>query len=330
MSQISPTLPPPRFAFARRLAWGALWLLIILLLELALCRLFFYDRAEFLIWINVLTPYLYLPAYPILLLALCTRRRGLALAATVLAVLHLIWVLPPLLPAPTAAAAAGPTVRIFNANLFAGNREFAAMLAEIQAADPDVLVLQEYTPGWHRAFVDAGIAETYPYSLLDVHPSPFGAAIWSKLPLEAGEVWSAAGADMLRATLRVQGTPVRLYGVHPPPPLRDIPRWDQQMGALAATIAAESGPTIVAGDFNVTPQNRWYREMVNGRYRDAHQACGRGWATTWPNGTRLVPPVRLDHVLISSEISCLVITEGLGRGSDHRPIVVSVALKAES
>ncbi|MCB8965415.1 MAG: endonuclease/exonuclease/phosphatase family protein [Ardenticatenaceae bacterium] len=311
------------------LLWGALWLIVVLLAELALCRLFFYDRTEIFIWANVMTPYLYLPAYAILLLAVVRRRWGLAGVSGLIVAAHLVWLAPNLAQAealaPTAATA--PSLRLFSANLFARNEQYAAMIAEIEAADPDVLLLQEYTPVWHAALSDAGLFAAYPYSITNIYPSPFGAAIWSKLPLQDGEVWEAGGVQMLRATLVFNEQAIRLYNVHPSPPLFALDTWNGQLGGLAAALAAETGPVVAIGDFNVTPQNYWYQELTNGRLRDAHLDRGRGLAVTWPNGYNYVPPVRLDHALLSPELICLDIQEGLGKGSDHKPLIVDIALQ---
>ena len=60
--------------------------------------------------------------------------------------------------------------------------------------------------------------------------------------------------------------------------------------------------------------------------RDAHVERGRGNATTWPNGQRWYPPIRIDQVFLRGQTVCLSINEGTGRGSDHRPMLFEVAL----
>jgi endonuclease/exonuclease/phosphatase (EEP) superfamily protein YafD len=39
-----------------------------------------------------------------------------------------------------------------------------------------------------------------------------------------------------------------------------------------------------------------------------------------------LPPVRLDHVLLSPELGCTAVREGEGRGSDHRPVIADLVL----
>jgi endonuclease/exonuclease/phosphatase (EEP) superfamily protein YafD len=313
--------------YLTHLLWSGLWLTTLLLLFFALARFLLYDRFEVMIWVNMATPYVYLPAYPVLLAAARRRRWGLTAVAGGIVALHIVWMIPHLPRPVPQPAATGPTLRLFNANLYAGNRDVGPILAEIEAVDPDVLLLQEYTPRIHQAFLHSGLLDEYPYGVNDAYPSPFGSAIWSKYPLRDAEVWDAAGIPMTRATLHREGRTVRLYNVHPPPPLFAIERWRRQQAAIVAAAAAEAGPVILAGDFNYTQHNRWFKELENGRFREIHLDRGRGWAVTWPNGGRLAPPIRLDHIFLTPEIVALSVREGEGHGSDHKPIIAVVAWK---
>jgi len=85
---------------------------------------------------------------------------------------------------------------------------------------------------------------------------------------------------------------------------------------------------VAAGDFNVTQFNSWIQDLDELGFRSAHEELGRGGATTWPNQQRLFPPIRLDHVLVSKQVVPLSIREGVGEGSDHKPVIVDLALAA--
>ena len=84
---------------------------------------------------------------------------------------------------------------------------------------------------------------------------------------------------------------------------------------------------MTAGDFNATRYHPSFRRLLSDGMRDAHERRGRGWAATWPRNRRLLPPLmRLDHVLVSHGVEVRSIREGLGRGSDHRPIIADLVL----
>lgn len=200
------------------------------------------------------------------------------------------------------------------------------MLDEIAAADADVLVIQEYSPLWHEAFVAAGIPEAYPHSVLLVRDDPFGSAIYSRRPITDGGEWKTGGLPMIRATIMLDDRPVRLYNIHPFPPTGSAGRWNPQMAAMVAALQAETGPAIAIGDFNMNRHVRHYRDLLKSGFHSAHVETGRGFVTTWPNGMlRYVPPVQLDHALFSEELVALHTEEGVGQGSDHIPFIVDVA-----
>ena len=77
-------------------------------------------------------------------------------------------------------------------------------------------------------------------------------------------------------------------------------------------IEVQTGPLIVIGDFNATQHSAVYEQLTAGRLRSAHTDCGRGYATTWPNGQWPLPPIRIDQAFLSPEIECLSIAEGVG------------------
>jgi endonuclease/exonuclease/phosphatase (EEP) superfamily protein YafD len=139
----------------------------------------------------------------------------------------------------------------------------------------------------------------------------------------------AAGIPMTRATVDVDGTPVRLYNVHPVSPTSgpNVARWNDEHQALLDALKEEKAPKLlVAGDFNATQHHSWYAKLIGLPLEDAHAACGKGNATTWPNGSRWLPPVRIDQVLTSPGMGCLDIHEGKGKGSDHRPVIAEIAV----
>jgi endonuclease/exonuclease/phosphatase (EEP) superfamily protein YafD len=314
----------------QKVFWGLTGFLLVFLLEFVLIRLFLSDRTLVFVWANMFTPYLYLPVYGILLLGLWKRQWLITAVSAGIVAFHLYWVMMALLPGDVPAPAPGATpLRLFSANLLFANRETEAMIAEISAADPDVLVFQEYTSWWHEALLTSELAERYPYRVTEIRDSPFGAATWAKRPFAEQAVWFVEFVPVIEVVLEWDGQPVRIFNLHPPPPLDTTNYWNQIIGDMLTNVTAVEGPTIVAGDFNFTPYNNWYHQFQAHGLRNAHQSMGRGWATTFPNGTSSMPPVRIDHLFLSREIAGLAITEGIGFGSDHRPVLIDVALAAD-
>ena len=138
------------------------------------------------------------------------------------------------------------------------------------------------------------------------------------------------GVPLLRATLDVGGRPVTVLAAHTLPPRTEeyAHVWDHQMAILATLVERERGPLILLGDLNATTKARNYERLVAGRLRGAHEDRGRGLATTWPNGLFPLPPIRLDHVLVSRELAVRDVRELAPNGSDHVPVVADLAVLA--
>jgi endonuclease/exonuclease/phosphatase (EEP) superfamily protein YafD len=302
----------------------------------ATLRIVAHDALHPLLILNMFTPYVYLPAYALLAGALARRRWALAAVCALLVVAHLAWVLPGAArPAPLPEDAfSAPRLRIVSANLLMSNPDTGGIVGEVLREDPDVLVVQELSDHWRDAFESGEVGRRLPYRVTEVRESPFGVGIYSRYPLEDAGVWYAWGNPVARATLRVGGRAVRIYDVHPLPPVYPswVAIWEGALGEVYEELRKEfegsvqGQALIVAGDFNMTRHAAWFGRFTDLGLRDAHLDRGRGLAVTWPNGTLPVPPVQLDHVFLSGKVACLSVREGVGRGSDHRPLLLDVAL----
>lgn len=298
---------------------------------LAVARLTRYEGRSVIIAAEALTPYWFVPAYFALGLGLFSRHRALSIVAGALIALHLAWVLPeyrPARPLPAGARAA-PHLRIFSSNLRYTNSDMTGIAEEIRRARPDVVLLQELSPSNHEALERTGVLDQFEFSLVQPELRPTGSGVYSRLPMTDAATWDLDGMLNARVTVDVDGHPVRIYDIHTNAPFgaRGAPRWEHQLAAIGRAAEAETGALVVAGDFNASFGHRPFRALLDGRLRDAHVDRGNGRANTWPRDIPLVPPVvRIDHVLVSDQLSVLGIAEGTGRGSDHRPLIADLAV----
>lgn len=315
--------------FLSRLLTGVCACLLAFLLIVAAARLLAHDASLPLVILNLFTPYYLLLAVGLLLLCACRRQRVLFAGSVGMVLLFGAWVLPGTVRTAPRPPSTAPRLRLMSANLLMVNRDTEGIPAEILAARPDVLFVQELTPEWLDALSRPELLALLPHRLVEPHPpsDSFGIGILSRLPLVDPALQDLEGVPLATATVSLQGTPVRLYNIHtlPPRTVSYYPIWRRQLTRLAALIDAESGAVIVGGDLNVTQHAAWYRQLVKGSVRAAHEQCGRGLATTWPNGLFPVPSIRLDHLFLSLDLLCVSVTEGAGRGSDHRPLLLELA-----
>jgi len=235
--------------------------------------------------------------------------------------------------------ATGPaTARIVFANINLANDDLGPLAAWAAAMDADVIVLTEVAPR-HGAVVDAAFPG-YPERVLEPRRHPFGIMILSRLPVTAqgtatladvrarGDVISVHGVGaapvIAWADVQLAGGLLRVVGLHPWPPLwpEMMHTREGQLDAAAGMIAAHEAATVVLGDFNATP---WSPALRSFAARVG--LTGFNLAPTWP--AWLGPAgIAIDHALVGGGLSVLRLQTGPDIGSDHRPIMVELALVA--
>ena len=291
--------------------------------------------------VRVLQFHLGLALGTIALIAAFGRGRRLFLAAAPLVVFLLG---PPLwsyLNPPTGAGRlpAGihtPVMRVMSANLLVVNQDTQGIIDEIVAARPDVVLLQEYTDHWHAAMKPA-LSGQYPFSSFVTQDDSFGVAVYSRTPFVGGGVDNRLplGQSLVpqtRAVVRFAGRDVAVYNVHLLPPRRlDYTTESRlQFADLLKTLSEEKLPYVVAGDWNFTGDAPQHRDLARAGARDAHDLAGRGRGATWPVNSffRYLPGLRFDHVYLGPGMTAVRSEVGVGRGSDHRPVIADVTIDA--
>lgn len=270
---------------------------------------------------------LLLAAWPVAIVGLVLRRRALAGAAiaTIAVQLVVAW---PLLPHPGDDDARGKPITIGSWNAFVDNDQLDEAAQQLADDPPDVLVLQEFTPGAKAAFRRAGLETTYPYRIDRSEEGTTGEAVYSRYPVEPMTPPPAPMDDVLLATVRLpNGRQLDVADVHAfGPQPGDSGVWERTLHQLDRTLDEVKGPWVALGDLNATSDHRVFLDLLHDGRRDAHQATGRGYARTWPAGTSLPPLLLIDHAVLSPSTRAAATRERTIAGSDHRMIEVDVTV----
>lgn len=311
--------------------WGICWLISLILLSVFICRIVWHDGCWVLLLANMFTLYLFLPLYPIAVLALIKRRLRLAGVAGVLIFWHLSWVIPPFVPhAGDCLENIGERLVLVSANLLMVHPSPDTLADELEDLNSDVLLLQEYSPIWEAAFLRRGFFKKYPYNHAVVREDSFGGAIFSKYPLVDVQVIAIAELPQIQATVLKGDKSFRLLNIHTLPP-RIAEYVDghhlglEQIRDSIQNLSNEDSSFIVAGDFNSTQFSAFYKQASLYAH-DAWDKAGFGFGNTAPNGMFPIPPIRLDHIFLSKNICVETVALGKGVGSDHKPIRAVVKL----
>ena len=255
------------------------------------------------------------------------RRRGWFVLMLTITLLDLWPVAPWYMPGRPAAAATDTQLKLMTANVWSGNRDTDRLLGLIRTEAPDLVFLQEVTGRWAAA-LDA-LADSYPYRYVVPRSDNFGVALLARRPFLRVEAVETPGLHRpsLRAEIDLGGRRVSFIGTHPMPPLgKDgFDARNRQLAAIAQLAAGIDEPVILAGDLNTTMWGSHYRRFVAASdLEDARR--GFGIVPTWP--VELPPAmIPIDHCLASQDFAVLDFRAGAQFGSDHLPIIVSLALR---
>jgi endonuclease/exonuclease/phosphatase (EEP) superfamily protein YafD len=334
-ADILPDARPNQRGWWWRCCYLLAWFAAISLGAVALLKIIYHDGNYVLTCLNAFTRYLYLPIYACLGWAVWQRRGRLAIVCLAIAICHCIWVTPEFVRDRRFDAAAAKnrptkatTIRIFFANVKAHNENMIGFFEEIPNVDPDVIVLVEFLPHWNRLL--AKIPAFKPYKFGNAASLPAGGefAVLSKLPIENPQRLYRGGRLRYAFDVNVEGAPLRVFGLHSPRPM-NLPGMDYDgfWNETIAILLSQPDPTVVVGDFNATPYSRVYKTLTADKFRSAHDDRGRGYATTWPNGAIPIPPIRIDQALLTAGVECVAISEGIGTGSDHKPLILDVQIR---
>jgi endonuclease/exonuclease/phosphatase (EEP) superfamily protein YafD len=304
------------------------WVLVAGCAGWAALRLLGLERGYPLVPLVAFTPFAAAGAVAVVVVVALLRQRAAALAAAVLAAVLVVTVAPRALGGPTAPeGAAGPELRVLSANMHFGTGSAEELVALVRRERPDVLSVQELTPGLVRELEAHGLGELLPEQILEPTPRA-GIGLYSRLPLALASAPGERRNPLVIAAVNVEGAPaVEVAAVHPPPPLNRsiMPDWRRDLRALPRATP-DGALRILAGDFNATLDHAELRRVLDTGYVDAAAEVGSGLEGTWPHGRRLPPPVAIDHVLADARCGVRSFSVHPIRGTDHRAVFAELVL----
>jgi endonuclease/exonuclease/phosphatase (EEP) superfamily protein YafD len=235
------------------------------------------------------------------------------------------------------------TVMTFNVGN--GLAEPARLTSLLRQTAADVVGLQELAIAQAEALA-IELADTYPYRVL--LPTGFsGKGLLSRYPLVHHEqLFLYQQRPDLRAVIEVAGRPLSILVGHPPPPRLSRRRISFNSEAVAqvralSALTLEHSPSVLLGDFNMTPRNPIYAQFVEAGLVDAFAVAGSGRGWTLPKrlglatrfnhglvGLPLAPVARVDYIWHTPELSPEAAWLGSDGGSDHLPVLARLALPA--
>lgn len=221
---------------------------------------------------------------------------------------------------------------------------FAKLAWEIASQDADVIVMQDTQPFESVDELPAALKAALKGRQIYVQ-NPYVVA--SRYPLThcapGNMAYSSDEDEFVHCTLTVGGREIDLFTAHFVSP-RDglnaargkatggLREWETNFQdrlaesiQLSAAVSRATRPVIVAGDLNADERSPVVRRLLETGLRDAYSSASIGYGYTL--GHDLRPGfsfLRIDHVLVSSDIGVLDCTPGGREGSEHRPVLADL------
>lgn len=221
------------------------------------------------------------------------------------------------------------SLRILILNVYQFNTNYQATIDLIRDADPDVFFLVETNEAWCEGLSE--LADDYPYVLQEIREDTYGMIFRSKIAFQQGSVQYIVEDDIpsIEALLRRNGHTIRIYGIHPKPP---VPTEDEtstskdlELLAVAGKISnlPEDEHAVLIGDLNDVAWSRLSRMMIN-MTSLVDPRVGRGFYATFPAWSPIRIP--LDHVFFDSKFKLLDFRVLKSVDSDHLPVLIEIQL----
>ncbi|MEX0737834.1 MAG: endonuclease/exonuclease/phosphatase family protein [Pseudohongiella sp.] len=225
------------------------------------------------------------------------------------------------------------TLSLITANVLTTNRDAEALIAQVRAFKPDILVTLE-SDSWWQQKLDA-LETDYPYSIKCPLDNLYGMHVYSRLPLVNARTEYLVEEDvpsMYADVVLPSGQRVQAHFLHPAPPsptenATSGPR-DKELVLVARLADGAGGPRLVTGDLNDvawSETTRLFRKISGlldprvgrGMFNSFHT---KYWFCRWP----------LDHLFISHHFTLSGMQRLAPYGSDHFAIFAEIVFVAEN
>lgn len=229
---------------------------------------------------------------------------------------------------------AATSLRVMTYNVNFGLEGDPAGIEAVASAKPDLVLLQETTPAWEKAFVGA-LAIAYPHHRFEhTHTELLagGLGVMSRYPIIKIDTLTEGGGPFFawRVVIDAPGGPLQILDLHLRPPMSNSGSWvvgyfstraDREREALAHVAKLDpSLPALAVGDFNEEDEGMAIAVFEQRGFTSAlpqFQPNATTWQ--WPVGNRTLR-FRLDHVLYDKHFRAIDAAVVPAGRSDHAPV----------
>jgi endonuclease/exonuclease/phosphatase family metal-dependent hydrolase len=217
-----------------------------------------------------------------------------------------------------------PILKVFQSNVEKINSKYELVVKQVEANDPDVVLLIETNSEWDKGTISLQKKYSYNHKLLI---GAFGYIFYSKIPIKSIQVRDfETNYNCLDILLSWEGKDIRFIAAHPPPPVNGevFKIRNQHLLKYAELINEQKNiPTIVCGDLNITPWSSSYNRLIDqAKLKSTRQ--GFGLLPSWPSWLPYHIPI--DHCLLTQHFGIANTQVMPSVNSDHLPMLSEIFL----
>ncbi|MFT6926248.1 MAG: endonuclease/exonuclease/phosphatase (EEP) superfamily protein YafD [Psychromonas sp.] len=227
-----------------------------------------------------------------------------------------------------------PSLKIAQLNIHYQNPHLEPLLSRLNAADFDLLVLQEVGNDQRQKITT--LKQAYPYFISD--SSNGDLALFSKWPIVEQKIHDLGyqGGHIIEVIIQSPKTnnPVHIFTLHPVSP-RNAELWQLRNSTLnyvaEQAFASLLQYKIIVGDLNTTPWSAQFKALQKNSlltYSDNAFSYIPSWSYSEKNPLlSLLSSAYIDHCLISAAFA--VISKDYQRvpGSDHQLLITELGMR---
>jgi endonuclease/exonuclease/phosphatase (EEP) superfamily protein YafD len=251
--------------------------------------------------------------------------RATSVIFLIAAAINIVLILPLYLDSPVEARDGG-AIDVASVNVRTTTAGRDAVFRWIEGSNADLVVLLESSEAWVELVRERGLG----YRVMAQIPDDrvYGVTVLARSTLSV-ELLRAGDADeiVIRTETTVDDTPVVIYAFQPRTPTSPdtAAARDEVVDFVARRAQDETSPVIVVGALNVTPWSHSFRNLTN-TANLIDSSRGFGFQPSWPATQWRPLHIPTDHLLHSPELTTVDRLVGPDVGSEHRPLLVRVAL----
>jgi len=253
------------------------------------------------------------------------KRYVYAFSAAIIVIIILFKILPPTTPPILKTNITRTSLSLLSINVNMENTNHEIVNKVIKRLSPDILLLIEINKAWHNNIMLAH--KQYRHNIIELRDDYFGIGLYSKTMLSETRVNYLGGIKIpaIYAKLTKKDKTISIYGVHLDWPVTKSgsDHQNSQIIDLANLVNREKSPSIVIGDFNLTPWSIRYRRFVqNTNINNCND--NKIFSGTWPRELSFLS-IPIDHCFSTNEVNVInlsILSEDIG--SDHFPIYVEI------